>query len=87
MMDIIKKCIMYRFYTYYKYIIIIVIFYLFSLKLQKWFSQEQWEIFKQCAVINMKGRQNEYWNASPLRPKSGSNTLTLRFLFLPFTRS
>ncbi len=38
---------MYRFYTYYKYIIIIVIFYLFSLKLQKWFSQEQ------CAMINM----------------------------------
>ncbi len=36
---------MYRFYTYYKYIIIIVIFYLFWLKLQKWFSQEQWEIF------------------------------------------
>ncbi len=34
---------MYRFYTYYKYLIII--FYLFSLKLQKWFSQEQWEIF------------------------------------------
>ncbi len=32
---------MYRFYTYYKYIIIIGI-YLFSLKLQKWFSQEQW---------------------------------------------
>ncbi len=32
---------MYRFYTYYKYIIII---YLFSLKLQKSFSQEQWEI-------------------------------------------
>ncbi len=29
---------MFRFYTYYKYIIII--FYLFSLKLQKWFSQE-----------------------------------------------
>ncbi len=24
-----------------------------------------------CAMINM----NEYWNASPLRPKSGSNTL------------
>ncbi len=35
---------MYKFYTY-KYIIIIFIFYLFSLKLQKWFSQEQWEIF------------------------------------------
>ncbi len=33
---------MYRFYTYYKYIIII--FYLLSLKLQKWFSQEQWEM-------------------------------------------
>ncbi len=47
MIDIINTCIMYRFYTYYKYIIIIiiVIFYLFSLKLQKWFSQEQWEIF------------------------------------------
>ncbi len=40
-----KTCIMYRFYTYYKYIIIIVIFYLFALKLKKWFSQEQWEIF------------------------------------------
>ncbi len=38
---------MYRLYTYYKYIIIIVILYLFSLKLQKWFSQEQW------AMINM----------------------------------
>ncbi len=59
---------MYRFDKYYKYIIIIGI-YLFSLKLQKWFSREQWEMF--CAVINM----NEYWNASPLRPKSGSNTL------------
>ncbi len=35
---------MYRFYTYYKYIIIFIYF-LFSLKLQKWFSQEQWEIF------------------------------------------
>ncbi len=45
MIDIINMCIMYRFYTCYKYIIIIVIFYLFSLKLQKWFSQEQWEIF------------------------------------------
>ncbi len=45
MTDIINTCIMYRFYTYYKYIIIIVIFYLFWLKLQKWFSQEQWEIF------------------------------------------
>ncbi len=38
---------MYRFYTYYKYIIIIVIFYLFSLKLQTLFSQEQWEM---CSV-------------------------------------
>ncbi len=48
MIDIIKTCIMYRFYTYYKFVFIhkyIVIFYLFSLKLQKWFSQEQWEIF------------------------------------------
>ncbi len=36
---------MYRLYAYYKYIIIIVIFYLFWLKLQKWFSREQWEIF------------------------------------------
>ncbi len=35
---------MYRFNTYYKYIIIII-FYLFSLKLQKWFSQTPWEIF------------------------------------------
>ncbi len=43
--------------------------------LQKWFSPEQWEIFLQCAMINMKDRQNEYWDASPLRPKSGSNTL------------
>ncbi len=43
MIDIINMCIMYRFYTYYKYII--VIFYLFWLKLQKWFSQEKWEIF------------------------------------------
>ncbi len=33
---------MYRFYTYYKYIIIII--FLLSLKLQKWFSQEQWEM-------------------------------------------
>ncbi len=24
-------------------------------------------------MINMNGRQNEYWTASPLRPKSGSN--------------
>ncbi len=45
MLDIINTCIMYRLFTYYKYIIIIVIFYLFWLKLQKWFSQEQWEIF------------------------------------------
>ncbi len=43
MIDIINMCIMYRFYTY-KYIIIILIFYLFSLKLQKWFSPEQWEM-------------------------------------------
>ncbi len=43
MIDIIKTCIMYRFYTYYEYIIIM--FNLFWLKLQKWFSQEQWEIF------------------------------------------
>ncbi len=42
MIDIINT-FMYRFYTYYKYIIIIVIY--SSLKLQKWFSQEQWEIF------------------------------------------
>ncbi len=74
---------MYRFYTYYKYIIII--FYLFSLKLQKWFSEEQWDIFYQCAVINM----NEYWTASPLKPKSGSNItkllLHVRILFLPVT--
>ncbi len=41
MIYIINTCIMYRFYTYYKYIIIIVIFYLFSLKLQTLFSQEQ----------------------------------------------
>ncbi len=41
MIDIINMCIMYR--LYYKYIIII--FYLFSIKLQKWFSQEQWDIF------------------------------------------
>ncbi len=80
MIDIINTSIMNRFYTYYEYIIIIVIFYLFSLKLQKWFSQEQWEIFLQCAMINMNGRQNEYWTASPLRPKSGSNTL-LHFVF------
>ncbi len=78
---------MYRFYTYYKYIIIIVFIYLFSLKLQKWFSQEQW------AMINMSGRQNEYWNASPLRPKTGSNItlakllLHMCFLFLLFTCS
>ncbi len=79
---------MYRLYTYNKYIIIIVIFNVFSLKLQKWFSQEQWEM---CAMINMKGRQKEYWTASPLRPKSGSNIakllLHMCFLFLPFTLS
>ncbi len=89
---------MYRFYTYYKYIIIICI-YLFWLKLQKWFSREQWEMF--CAMINMKrilerfpfksevwiniGRfpfkseVRQYRNASPLRPKSGSNIGTLPF--------
>ncbi len=70
MKQIINMCIMYRFYTYYKYIIII--FYLFWLKLEKWFNQEQWEIF---SMINMNDRQNEDWTASPLRPKSGSNTL------------
>ncbi len=32
---------MYRFYKYYKYIIIIFFDFL---KLQKWFSQEQWEM-------------------------------------------
>ncbi len=32
----------------YKYIIIIVIFYLFSLKLQKRFSQEQWYFLAVC---------------------------------------
>ncbi len=42
MIDRITTCIMYRFYTYYKYIIII--FYLLALKLQKWFSREQWEM-------------------------------------------
>ncbi len=26
-------------------------------------------------MINTDGRQNEYWTASPLRPKSRSNTL------------
>ncbi len=37
-------------------------------------------------MINMNGRQNEYWTASPLRPKSGSNiaklllTLHIRFV-------
>ncbi len=34
---------------------------------------------------------NEYWTASPLRPKSGSNIakllLHMRFIFLPFTLS
>ncbi len=30
-------------------------------------------MFLQCAMINM----NEYWNASPLRPKSGSNITKL----------
>ncbi len=34
---------------------------------------------------------NEYWTASPLRPKSGSNIakllLHMHFLFLPFTLS
>ncbi len=78
------------FYTFYKYIIIIFID-LFSFKLQKWFSQEQWEMFLQCAMINMNGRQNKYWTVSPLRPKSGSNIakllLHMRFLFLPFTLS
>ncbi len=40
-------------------------------------------------MINM----NEYWTASPLRPKSGSNIAKLRltlhmcFLFLPFILS
>ncbi len=42
-------------------------------------------------MINMNDRQNEYWNASPLRPKSGSNIaqwlLHMRSLFLPFTLS
>ncbi len=47
MIDIIKTCIMYRFYTYYKYIIIIV-FYLFSLKLQKWFSRAVRDVLAVC---------------------------------------
>ncbi len=32
---------------------------------------------EQCAVINM----NEYWNASPLRQKSGSNIVTVTSAF------
>ncbi len=44
---------MYRFYTYYKYIIIIVFIYLFSLKLQKWFSQEQWAINMNADRMNI----------------------------------
>ncbi len=41
---------------------------------------------KICAMINMNGRQNEYWTASPLRPKSGSNTLLhMRFLLQLFS--
>ncbi len=39
---------MYRLYTYYKYIIIIVIFYLFSLKLQKWFSRAVRDFLAVC---------------------------------------
>ncbi len=48
-------------------------------------------IFYLFSLINMNDGQNEYWNASPLRPKSGSNIaqllLHMRFLFLPFTLS
>ncbi len=37
-------------------------------------------------MINRNGRQNEYWTASPLRPKSGSNTLLhMRFLLRLFS--
>ncbi len=37
-------------------------------------------------MINRNGRQNEYWTASPLRPKSGSNTLLhMRFLLQLFS--
>ncbi len=37
-------------------------------------------------MINRNGRQNEYWSASPLRPKSGSNTLLhMRFLLQLFS--
>ncbi len=32
-------------------------------------------------MINMNGRQNEYWTASPLRPKSGSNIATVTYAF------
>ncbi len=70
-------------YIYYHYF-----FYFFLLKLQKWFSQEQWETFSHCCLINMNGRHDEYWTASPLRPKSGSNILLhMHFLFHLFTVS
>ncbi len=32
-------------------------------------------------MINMNGKQNEYWTASPLRPKSGSNISTVTYAF------
>ncbi len=34
----------------------------------------------------MNGRLNEYWNASPLRPKSGSNIATVTYAVLPCYR-
>ncbi len=39
-------------------------------------------------MINMNGRQNEYWTASPLRPKSGVLTFypTVRFSYLGLLR-
>ncbi len=37
-------------------------------KLQKWFSQKQWEIFSQYRLIDMNDKQDEYKAASPLRP-------------------
>ncbi len=42
--DIINKCID-SIYIYIMYVCITIIFNSFLLKLQKWFSQEQWEIF------------------------------------------
>ncbi len=62
---------MYRFYRL--YINISLFFNLFLLKLQNDIVKSSGDFLS--LLFDYNGRQDEYWTASPLRPKSGSNTL------------